>query len=74
MRYRVTLESGPSAVIDDVMQRHFLRQSVHRGDERTRVRGGWVVTLPGGALVALLRESTYADSAQGVMSTDITVP
>ncbi|MGW6638525.1 hypothetical protein [Streptomyces cyaneofuscatus] len=73
MRYRVTLESGPSMLVDDVAQRHFLRQAVRRGDERTRVRGGWVVTLPGGALVALLRESTYADSAQGVMSTDITV-
>ncbi|MFB8071073.1 hypothetical protein [Streptomyces californicus] len=60
MRYRVTLESGRSALIDDVAHRHFLRQAARRGDERTRVRGGWVVTLPGGALVALLRESTYA--------------
>ncbi len=73
MRYRVTLESGRSALVDDVAQRHFLRQAVRRGDERTRVRGGWVVTLPGGALVALLRESTHADSAKGVMSADITV-
>lgn len=73
MRYRVTLESGPSVVIDDVAQRHFLRQAVRRGDERTRVRGGWVVTLPGGALVALLRESTHGGSAAVLVSADTSV-
>lgn len=73
MRYRVTFESGCSAVVDDVAQRHFLRQAVGRGYGRTRVRGGWVITLPGETLVAMLRESTYGGSALGVVSADITV-
>lgn len=66
MRYRVTLESGASVVVDGVAHRHFLRQAVQRGYERTRVRGGFVVTLPGGAMVALLvepRESTHEGSS-----------
>lgn len=73
MRYRVTLESGPSALVDDVAQRHLLRQAVRRGHGRTRVRGGWVVTLPGGALVALLRESTHGGSLLGLVSADTSV-
>jgi hypothetical protein len=52
--YRVTFEDGPSFLVDDVAHRHFLRQAVRRRHETTRVRGGHVVTLPGGRLVALL--------------------
>lgn len=52
--YRVTFEDGPACVVDDVAQRHFLRMALRRGDGVTRVRGGFVVTLPGGRLVALL--------------------
>ncbi|MGI5404189.1 hypothetical protein ACQEVG_33005 [Streptomyces sp. CA-135486] len=54
MRYRLTFESGLSRIVDDVAQRHFLRQAVRSGYGWTKVRGGYVVTLPGGALVALL--------------------
>ncbi|MDX3028415.1 hypothetical protein [Streptomyces scabiei] len=57
MRYRVTFECGLSALVDDVAHRHLLRQAVRRGDEATRVRGGYVVTLPGGRLVALIAEA-----------------
>ncbi|MFJ6636632.1 hypothetical protein ACIQMR_35490 [Streptomyces sp. NPDC091376] len=57
MTYRVTFERGSSVLVDDVAQRHFLRQAVRRGDEVTRVRRGHVVTLPGGALVALIAEA-----------------
>jgi len=52
--YRVTFECGSSALVDDVVYRHFLRQAVRRRHETTRVRGGYVVTLPSGQLVALL--------------------
>ncbi|BDM70551.1 hypothetical protein HEK616_40380 [Streptomyces nigrescens] len=57
MKYRITFESGVTGVVGDFEQRHFLRQAVRRQYERTRVRGGWVVTLPGGSLVAVVRES-----------------
>jgi hypothetical protein len=52
--YRVTFEGGRSFLVDDVAHRHFLRQAVRRRHGTTRVRGGYVVTLPGGRLVALL--------------------
>lgn len=54
--YRLTFECGRSSVIDDVAHRHFLRQALRRRHETTRVRGGYVVTLPSGRLVALLAE------------------
>ncbi|MFD7776609.1 hypothetical protein [Streptomyces sp. NPDC059753] len=54
MRYSVTFEGGATCLVDDVAHRHFLRQALRRGDEVTKVRGGHVVTLPGGRLVALL--------------------
>lgn len=73
MRYRVTFESGCSAVVDDVAQRHFLRQASRAGYDRTKVRGGWVVTLPGGALVAVLRESTHGSRVQDVVLRNPTV-
>ncbi|WP_425837474.1 hypothetical protein [Streptomyces fractus] len=56
MTYRITFECGVSALVDDVAQRHLLRQALKRGDETTKVRGGYVVTLPEGKLVALLAE------------------
>jgi hypothetical protein len=74
VRYRVTFESGASAVVDDVAQRHFLRQAVKRGHSWTRVRGGHVVTLPGGSLVAVLREAIHGGSPAGVVLRDIGVP
>jgi hypothetical protein len=65
VRYRLTLECGPSALVDDVAARHFLRQAVRRGHETTRVRGGHVVTLPAGerrtSLVALIAEAPPVD-------------
>jgi hypothetical protein len=70
MRYRMTFECGATAVVDDVAHRHFLRQAVNAGYELTRVRGGHVVTLPGGSLVALLRESTYGSSTARLVSVD----
>ncbi|MFD9442098.1 hypothetical protein [Streptomyces sp. NPDC060001] len=57
MRYRITFECGLSSVVDDVAHRHLLRQAVRRGHGTTKVRGGHVVTLPGGRLVALLVEA-----------------
>lgn len=57
MRYRLTFEGGRSCLVDDVAHRHFLRQAVRRGDETTKVRGGYVVTLPGGRLAALIAEA-----------------
>lgn len=58
MRYRLTFEGGPSFLVDDYAHRHFLRQAVRRGDETTRVRRGYVVTLAGarGRKVALIAE------------------
>jgi hypothetical protein len=47
VRYLLTFDAGPSVLVDDVAHRHFLRQAVRRGDEVTRVRGGYVVTLVG---------------------------
>jgi hypothetical protein len=52
--YQLTFEGGRSYVLDDVAQRHFLRQVIRRRHPLTRVRGGHVVTLPGGRLVALV--------------------
>lgn len=54
MRYRVTFEGGTSCVVEDVVQRHFLRQALKRRHEVTRVRGGYVVTLPSDRMVAML--------------------
>jgi hypothetical protein len=73
MRYRLTFENGATGIVDDVAHRHFLRQAVSAGYGRTRVRGGWVVELPGGALVAMLRESTYGSSPKGLVSADSSV-
>lgn len=79
MRYRLTFEAGPSVLVDDYAARHFLRQAVRRGDERTRVPGGYVITLAGrrGRMVALIaeaRKTTYGTLTRGVVSDAITVP
>lgn len=55
MKYTLTFESGLSAPLDDVAYCHLLRQAVRRGYERTRVRGGWVVTDAEGRMAALLK-------------------
>lgn len=56
MTYRVTFECGMSSLVDDVAYRHLLRQALRREHETTKVRGGYVVTLPSGRLVAMLGE------------------
>lgn len=61
MTYRVTLECGLTGLVDDVGYRHLLRQAVRAGNPATRVRGGYVVTLAGGGMVALLREAASND-------------
>lgn len=55
--YRLTTESGAFRVIGRRQRRQLLRAAVRRGIERTRVRGGVVLTLPDGALVAVLKEA-----------------
>lgn len=54
MTYRVTLQCGAVGVVDELARRRLLRQADARGWGRTKVRGGHVVTLPGGRLVALI--------------------
>ncbi|MET9959274.1 hypothetical protein ABZ128_09325 [Streptomyces sp. NPDC006326] len=56
MRYRVTFESGAWALVDIEGYWRLLRQAGERGWALTQVRAGHVVTLPSGALVAMLRE------------------
>ncbi|GGX26576.1 hypothetical protein GCM10010353_47020 [Streptomyces chryseus] len=77
MRYRVSFESGASQVVDDRVARHLLRRFAVAGYELTRVRGGRVVTLPDGALVAVIQEAAQVDlrkSSIGVVLADTTVP
>jgi len=73
VRYRLTFENGATGVMDDVAQRHFLRQAVKSGYPWTRVRGGHVLTMPNGSLAAMLREAIHGDSPTGVVLRDITV-
>ncbi|MFB7114099.1 hypothetical protein [Streptomyces sp. NPDC056291] len=54
MTYRVTLQCGASGVVDELSRRRLLRQADERGWERTKVRGGVVVTSPKGRMVAIL--------------------
>lgn len=56
--YRVTFETtGVTGVVDDATHWRLVRQARERGWALTPVRRGWVVTLPSGALMAVLRES-----------------
>ncbi|MEV5319106.1 hypothetical protein AB0K92_15870 [Streptomyces sp. NPDC052687] len=57
MTYRITLQCGAAGVVDELSRRRLLRQAEARGWERTRVRGGHVVTLPGGRMVALIAQA-----------------
>jgi hypothetical protein len=61
MTYRITLECGLTGLADDVAYRHLLRQAVRAGNPTTRVRGGYVVTLTGGHMVALIKEAPSND-------------
>lgn len=54
MTYRITLQCGAAGHVDELARRRLLRQADDRGWERTKVRGGDVVTLPKGRLVAIL--------------------
>jgi hypothetical protein len=57
MTYRVTLQCGAAGIVDEVARRRLLRQAEERGWERTRVRGGVVVSMPTGRMVAILAEA-----------------
>jgi hypothetical protein len=54
--FRVSFEWGGSTLVDVVAYRLFIREAYTKGWPRTRVPRGYVVTLPSGRLVALLRE------------------
>lgn len=58
--YRVTLESGLAALVGDEAHARLVTQARERGWGVTPVRRGWVVTLPSGALVAVLREGSVS--------------
>jgi hypothetical protein len=53
--YRLTLNNGLSAALTSAGVRHLLAVAVRRRHEVTRVRGGFVVTLPGDSLAALIK-------------------
>ncbi|WP_158943552.1 hypothetical protein [Streptomyces sp. NRRL S-378] len=53
----MTFESGITGVVDDEVRSRLLRQARERGWNTTPVRRGHVVTLPSGAMVAVLREA-----------------
>ena len=54
--FRVSFEWGGSTLVDVVAYRYFIREAYTKGWPRTRVPRGYVVTLPSGRLVALLKE------------------
>jgi hypothetical protein len=53
--YRLTLHNGLSAALTPAGVRHLLAVAVRRRHEVTRVRGGFVVTLPNGRLTAIVK-------------------
>ncbi|MFG3014368.1 hypothetical protein ACGFZB_28900 [Streptomyces cinerochromogenes] len=55
--FRLTFHGGKSFLVDEDARIHFLRVAIRRRHDVTRVRGGHVVTLPGGRMVALIAES-----------------
>jgi hypothetical protein len=57
MTFRLTFDGGKSFLVDEDARIHFLRQAIRRRHGVTRVRGGHVVTLPGGRMVALIAEA-----------------
>jgi hypothetical protein len=55
----VTFEaSGLTGYVDDDVHWRLVRQARERGWGLTPVRRGWVVTLPSGGMVAVLREGS----------------
>jgi hypothetical protein len=57
--YRLTFESsGVTGLMDYDAHWRLVRQARERGWELTPVRRGWVVTLPSGAMLAVLREGS----------------
>jgi hypothetical protein len=55
--YTLTLDGFPPRTVTATARDHFLRQAIRRRHGVTRVRGGHVVTLPGGRMVALIAEA-----------------
>lgn len=56
MSYTLTFPGFPPRTVDEATRDHFLRVALRRRHDVTRVRGGHVVTLPGGRMVALIAE------------------
>nr|WP_159059629.1 hypothetical protein [Streptomyces antibioticus] len=54
MTYLLTFENGPTKTLSSTSRDHFLRDAIRRRHPVTRVRGGHVVTLPGGRMVAII--------------------
>lgn len=54
MSYTLTIDGFPPRTIARDARDHFLRVAIRRRHDVTRVRGGHVVTLPGGRMVALI--------------------
>lgn len=54
--FRLTFDGGKSLLITEDARLHLLRVAIRRRHQVTRVRGGHVVTLPGGRMVALIEE------------------
>ena len=56
VRYRVTAEGSRGRLVDESTCYRILRTARVRGWERTAVPRGYVVTLPSGGMLAVLRE------------------
>ncbi|GAB1326908.1 hypothetical protein ACE1SV_12470 [Streptomyces sennicomposti] len=54
MSFTLTLDGFPPRTVGQDARDHFIRQAIRRQYDVTRVRGGHVVTLPGGRMVAIL--------------------
>lgn len=76
MTFRLTFEGGPSLLVDEDARLHFLRQARRHGDELTRVRGGYVISLAGRRprMVALIEEGASNVLRDEVVSVDPCVP
>ncbi|MEU0860667.1 hypothetical protein ABZ352_35675 [Streptomyces griseofuscus] len=55
--FRLTFDGGRSLLVDEDARLHLLRTAARRRHPITRVRGGHVVTLPCGRMVALIAEA-----------------
>lgn len=54
MSYSLSIDGFPPRTVGKYSRDHFLRVAIRRRHDVTRVRGGHVVTLPGGRMVALI--------------------